>query len=104
MHKQGQKANLFGRSPTYSYLCGMVTKIEHDSAKETEIIKSKYRVDYVDSGLPRWLIEAAFICIVVKAVFNWSPVIDLTDGDFFYFRAIVNTIVTLVMYVGLLRG
>lgn len=82
----------------------MVTKIEHDSAKETEIIKSKYRVDYVDRGLPRWLIEVAFICIVVKAVFNWSPVIDLTDGDFFYFRAIVNTIVTLVMYVGLLRG
>ena len=69
-----------------------------------ETIESKYRVDHVESGLPRWLIEEAFVCIVIQAVFNWSPVIDLTDENFFWLRAIINTFGTLVMYIALLRG
>lgn len=69
-----------------------------------ESIESKYRVDYVESGLPRWLIEAAFFCIVLQAIFNWGPLIALTKADFFWLRAVVNTFGSLVMYVGLLRG
>ena len=38
-----------------------------------EDIESRYRVDHVESGLPRWLIEAAFGCTVVEAAFNWGP-------------------------------
>ena len=83
----------------------METKVRHGATIEVaENIESKYWVDYVESGLPRWLIEAAFVCIVIQAVFNWSPVIDLTDEDFFWLRAIINTFGTLVMYIGLLRG
>ena len=83
----------------------METKIEHGATIEVaDSIETQYRVDYVESGLPRWLIEAAFVCIVIQAVFNWSPVIDLTDEDFFWLRAIINTFGTLVMYIALLRG
>jgi len=87
------------------YLCGMETKIEYSATIEAaESIESKYRVDHVESGLPRWLIEAAFVCLVIKAVFNYGPVMDLTDEHFFWLQAIVNTFGTLVMYIGLLRG
>lgn len=83
----------------------METKAEHSATVEVaESIESKYRVDYVESGLPRWLIEAAFVCMVVEAVFNFGPVMDLTDEHFFWLRAIVNTFGTLVMYIALLRG
>ena len=88
-----------------SYLCSMETKAQETATIEVlESIESKYRVDYVESGLPRWLIEEAFVCIVIQAVFNWSPVIDLTDENFFWLRAIINTFGTLVMYIALLRG
>ena len=88
-----------------SYLCSMETKAQETATIEVlESIESKYRVDYVESGLPRWLIEAAFVCIVIEAVFNWGPLMDLMVKDFFWLRAIVNTFGSLVMYVGLLRG
>lgn len=35
-----------------------------------ESIESKYRVNHVDSGLPRWLIEAAFVCYLLQAAIN----------------------------------
>lgn len=82
----------------------METKENGATIEVAEIIESKYRVDYVESGLPRWLIEAAFVCIIIQAVFNWGPVMDLTEADFFWLRAIVNTFGSLVMYIGLLRG
>jgi len=31
--------------------------------EKAESIENKYRVDYVDSGLPRWLIETAFVLL-----------------------------------------
>lgn len=82
----------------------METKVNSIAAEAAETIESKYRVDYVESGLPRWLIESAFVCIVFQAVFNWGPVMNLTDADFYWLRAIINTFGTLVMYIALLRG
>lgn len=69
-----------------------------------EDIESRYRVDHVESGLPRWLIEAAFGCTVVEAVFNWGSVMDLTEAKLFWLRAIVNTFGSLVLNIALLRG
>lgn len=86
------------------YLCDMETKESSAAFEAAKGIESKYRVDYVESGLPRWLIEAAFVCIVIQAAFNWGPVMDLTEADFFWLRAIVNTFGSLVMYIALLRG
>jgi len=82
----------------------METKENGATIEVAESIESKYRVDYVESGLPRWLIESAFVCMVIEAVFDWGPVMDLTEADFFWLRAIVNTFGTLVMYIALLRG
>ena len=83
----------------------METKMENGTTLEVaDSIESKYRVDYVESGLPRWLIEAAFVCTVIEALFNWGPVMDLTEADLFWLRAIINTFGSIVMYIGLLRG
>ena len=34
----------------------------------TESIESKYRVNHVDSGLPRWLIELALVCLLLQGI------------------------------------
>ena len=86
------------------YLCNMETKENGFAIEVTETIESKYWVDYVESGLPRWLIESAFVCMVIEAVFNFGPVMDLTEEKLFWLRAIINTFGTMVMYIGLLRG
>ena len=86
------------------YLCNMETKENGFAVEVTETIESKYWVDYVESGLPRWLIEAAFVCMVIQAVFNFGPVMDLTEEKLFWLRAIINTFGMLVMYIALLRG
>jgi len=62
----------------------METKGNGFAIEVTETIESKYWVDYVESGLPRWLIESA--------------------EKLFWLRAIINTFGTMVMYIGLLRG
>ena len=83
----------------------MEAKEQHVATIEVaNSIESMYKVDYVESGLPCWLIEAAFVCIVIKAIFNFGPLMDLTEADFFWLWTIVNTFGTMVMYIGLLRG
>ena len=71
-----------------------------------ESIESKYRVNHVDSGLPRWLIEAAFVCYLMQAVINWGPLLNhmTSDSRLSWIRAIVQTFGAVVMYVGLMRG
>ena len=73
--------------------------------EKAESIESKYRVDYVDSGLPRWLIETAFVCCLLQAVADYGPVMDYLDcNGLSWVRAIVQTFGAVVMYFGLLRG
>jgi hypothetical protein len=70
-----------------------------------ESIESKYWVNHVESGLPRWLIEAAFVCILLQAVINWGPLMDwMTHADLSWLIAIIQTFGAVVLYVGLLRG
>lgn len=83
----------------------METKEQEIAAiKGTMSIESKYRVDYVDSGLPRWLIEAAFVCMVLQAAIDWSPLLKWTKAHTPWLQAVVMTFGSLVMYVALLRG
>ena len=67
-------------------------------------IESQYRVNHVVSGLPRWLIEAAFVCCLMQAVCNWSPLLHWMEANASWALAIIQTFGALVMYVGLLRG
>jgi hypothetical protein len=69
-----------------------------------ESIESQYRVNYVDSGLPRWLIEAAFVCCLLQAVINWGPLMEWMDDHSPLASAIIQTFGELVMYLGLMRG
>lgn len=69
-----------------------------------ESIKSKYAVNYVDSGLPRWLIELAFVCLLIQAAINYTPVLHWMEDNAQWARAIVQAFGPLVMYFGLMRG
>ena len=67
-------------------------------------VESKYIVNHVDSGLPRSLIEAAFICYLLQAICNWSPLMHWMEGHASWALAFIQTFGALVMYFGLLRG
>ncbi|MCR4922242.1 MAG: hypothetical protein K5945_11150 [Bacteroidaceae bacterium] len=69
-----------------------------------ESIKSRYQVDHVESGLPRWLIEAAFVCLLAQAAISWSPTMTWMENHARWAIAVIQTFGSLVMYVGLLRG
>lgn len=69
-----------------------------------ESVESKSRVDFVDSGLPRWLIEAAFVCYLLQAAINWSPLMHWMEAHAPLGSAIIQTFGALVMYFGLMRG
>ena len=69
-----------------------------------ESIESQYRVNHVDSGLPRWLIEAAFVCYLLQAVINWGPLMQWMDDHSPLASAIIQTFGALVMYYGLMKG
>ena len=68
-------------------------------------IESQSLVNHVDSGLPRWLIEMAFVCYLLQAVLNWSPFLHwVNDAHLSWVRGIVQTFGAVVMYIGLMRG
>ena len=69
-----------------------------------ESIESKYRVNYVDSGLPRWLIEVAFVCYLLQAAINWTPLMHWMEAHAPLAQATIQTFGALVMYFGLMRG
>jgi hypothetical protein len=67
-------------------------------------IESKYRVNYVASGLPRWLIEAAFVCYLLQAAINWAPLMHWFEEHAPLASAAIQTFGALVMYYGLMKG
>ena len=76
------------------------------TAREKAVsIEEQYVVNHVESGLPRWLIEVAFVCYLLQAVINWAPLLNwMNDAHFSWARGIVQTFGAVVMYVGLMRG
>lgn len=81
----------------------METKQKH--IEEAVSIESQSLVNHVDSGLPRWLIEAAFVCYLLQAVLNWAPLLHwVNDAHLSWVRGIVQTFGPVVMYVALMRG
>ena len=81
----------------------METK-EQTPIETTESIENQSHVDYVDSGLPRWLIETAFVCYLLQATINWAPILHWMEFHASWVVAIINTFGAVVMYVGLMRG
>ena len=78
---------------------------EQTPFEKVESIESQSLVNHVDSGLPRWLIEAAVVCYLLQAVLNWAPLLHwMNDAHLSWLRGIVQTFGPVVMYVGLMRG
>ena len=68
-------------------------------------IEDQCVVNHVESSMPRWLIEAAFVCYLLQAAINWVPLMHwMDDAHLSWVRGIVQTFGALVMYFGLLRG
>ena len=68
-------------------------------------IENQSLVNHVDSGLPRWLIETAFVCYLLQATINYAPLMHwMDDAHLSWVRGFVQTFGALVMYFGLLRG
>ena len=78
--------------------------MKNDAIEKAESVESKYRVDYVNSGLPRWIIEAAFVCYLLQAAINWAPLMHWMEAHAPLASAVIQTFGALVMYVGLMRG
>ena len=86
------------------YFCAVETKKQTHIEKAVSI-ESQSLVNHVDSGLPRWLIEMAFVCYLLQAVLNWSPFLHwVNDAHLSWVRGIVQTFGAVVMYIGLMRG
>ena len=78
---------------------------EQTPFEKVESIESQSLVNHVDSGLPRWLIEAAFVCYLLQAVVNYAPLMHwMDDAHLSWVRGIVQTFGAVLMYVGLMRG
>lgn len=73
--------------------------------EKTESIENQYFVNHVDSGLPRWLIEAAFVSYLLQAVVCWTEVSLWMDAhSLSWLSGIIKTFGSVVMYFGLMRG
>ena len=79
-------------------------ELKNATIEVAESIESKYRVDHVDSGVPRWLIEVAFVCDLLQAVINWAPLMHWVEDHSPLALAVIQTFGALVMYFGLMRG
>ncbi|MBO4811698.1 MAG: hypothetical protein J5552_09050 [Prevotella sp.] len=79
---------------------------ERDAAviETVKSIESQYRVDHVESGLPRWLIEVAFASYLLQAAINWAPLMHWMEEHAPLASAAIQTFGALVMYFGLMRG
>ncbi len=83
----------------------MKTNEQNDAVNGTvESIESKYRVNHVNSGLPRWLIEAAFFSYLLQAAINYTPLMQWIEANAPTASAAIQTFGALVMYYGLMRG
>ena len=91
--------------PLQTYLKNMENREQLNVAAETADAKElRFRVNHVESGLPRWLIEAAFVCLLLQAASNWTPLLHWMEENAPLALAFIQTFGALVMYIGLMRG
>lgn len=78
---------------------------QQNPIEKLETIESQSLVNHVDSGLPRWLIEAAFVSYLLQAVVCWTEVSLWMDAhSLSWLSGIIKTFGSVVMYFGLMRG
>lgn len=79
--------------------------MNNNPIEKLETIEHQSLVDHVDSGLPRWLIEVAFVSYLLQAVICWTEVSLWMDAHrLSWLSGIIKTFGSVVMYFGLMRG
>ena len=79
--------------------------LKQTASEKAVSIEEQYVVNHVESGLPRWLIEVAFVCYLLQAVVNWAPLMNwMNEAHLSWVRGIVQTFGAVVMYIGLMHG
>jgi hypothetical protein len=74
------------------------------NSEEIRSVAQLWKVDHVDSGLPQWLLIAAFIGMLLQAVEWWSPFSNWVREHVHWLQAVIDTFGPLIMYYALMRG
>lgn len=64
----------------------------------------KNRTDYIDSGIPRPVIETSIIIMAASALLSCSPVSNWMSSRIPSVQALVDTVGMMVVYYAYLRG
>ena len=73
--------------------------INHDKT-----IAEQRCVNYVKSGLPRWLIEMAFVCLILQGITTWTPILHWFMEHAPILLAIIQTFGAVVMFYAVMQG
>ena len=82
----------------------MKRKAKAKTSEEMRSVAQLRKVDHVESGLPRWLLVAAFIGMLVQALEGWSPFSHWVREHIHWLQAIIDTFGPLILYYALMRG
>ena len=61
-------------------------------------------VNHVESGLPRWLIEMAFVCLILQGITTWTPILHWFMEHAPILLAIIQTFGAIVMFYAVMQG
>ncbi|MBQ5577382.1 MAG: hypothetical protein IIT40_00795 [Prevotella sp.] len=73
--------------------------INHDKT-----IAEQRCVNHVESGLPRWLIEMAFVCLILQGITTWTPILHWFMEHAPILLAIIQTFGAVVMFYAVMQG
>ena len=61
-------------------------------------------VNHVESGLPRWLIEMAFVSLILQGITTWTPILHWFMEHAPILLAIIQTFGAVVMFYAVMQG
>lgn len=61
-------------------------------------------VNHVESRLPRWLIEMAFVCLILQGITTWTPILHWFMEHAPILLAIIQTFGAIVMFYAVMQG
>ena len=73
--------------------------INHDKT-----IAEQRCVNHVESGQPRWLIEMAFVCLILQGITTWTPILHWFMEHAPILLAIIQTFGAVVMFYAVMQG
>lgn len=73
--------------------------INHDKT-----IAEQRCVNHVKSGQPRWLIEMAFVCLILQGITTWTPILHWFMEHAPILLAIIQTFGAVVIFYAVMQG